>query len=79
MRLVIENEFLDEAKAMNFNEITEKVPWDILAGRLPVNRDDWWRAGFTSRAEQNRPEAWVEAVQVACESVEAIAKRKEMR
>ena len=31
VRLVIENEFLDEAKAMNFNEITEKVPWDILA------------------------------------------------
>ena len=75
VRLVIENEFLDEAEAMNFNEITEKVPWDILAedcrsiGTIGGAQD--LRAGQSKTDPKHGLRLFK-----SHESVEAIAKRK---
>ena len=76
IRLLRENQFADEEKAMNFNEITEKVPWDILAedcrtvGTIGGFQD--LRAGQSKTDPKNGLRLYK-----SHESVETIAKRKE--
>ena len=76
IRLLRENQFADEEKAMNFNEITEKVPWDILAedcrtvGTIGGFQD--LRAGQSITDPKNGLRLYK-----SHESVETIAKRKE--
>jgi len=76
VRLLRENAFQDEEKAMAFNEITEKVPWDILAedcrGLGTIGGAQDLRAGQSKTDPKNGLRLFK-----SHESVGTIAKRKE--